>query len=59
MVLSLDWLLASLDALRVLGTSFSHDSVRKLKHQFKKYVTDLNARRYIRNESIAHDYHFS
>lgn len=56
---TLDWLLASLAGLCVLGTSFSHDSVRQLKQQFRHYHQDLNTKRHMPNEAVAHDNHFS
>lgn len=56
---SIDWLLATLAGLCILGTGISRDSIRHLRHRFKLYRNDVRTRFFARSESVAHDNHFS
>lgn len=57
--LPLDWILAALAGLCVLGTYASRQPLRQIQYNLKLYRKQINAKFFAKSESIAHDNHFS
>lgn len=56
--LPLDWLLATLAGLCVLGTYASRHPLRQILQNLRLYRQEIRSRLFVRSEAIAHDNHF-
>ncbi|WP_051413026.1 hypothetical protein [Methylophilus sp. 5] len=55
---SIDWLLASLAGICVLGTYVNRESTRDFKYSVGRYRKEIKSRLFARRDSVAHDNHF-
>lgn len=56
--LPLDWILATLAGLCILGTYISRHPLRQVRQNLKLYRHEIQSRLFSKRESIAHDNHF-
>lgn len=56
--LPLDWILATLAGLCILGTYASRQPLRQIRHNLNIYRHEIRSRLFARSEAVAHDNHF-
>lgn len=56
--LPLDWILATLAGLCILGTYASRQPLRQIRQNLNIYHHEIKSRLFVRSEAVAHDNHF-
>lgn len=56
--LALDWILATLAGLCILGTYASRHPLRQIMQNLKLYRNEIKSRFFVKSDAVAHDNHF-